>query len=110
MDYQSEVSGTFRFNVLEPNNHIESTILSPDLLVSAADLTSRKLLKSIHQILLLRLSHTEFVCLKTLILYRPGELKRATFYQYSEWAVGVAYSIYVLCTRRTRSTTSTDFW
>lgn len=50
-----------------------------DLLMSAADLTSRKLLKSIHQILLLRLTHTEFVCLKTLILFRPGELKNATY-------------------------------
>lgn len=49
--------------------------MSIDLLMSAADLTSRKLLKAIHQILLLRLSHTEFVCLKTLILFRPGELK-----------------------------------
>lgn len=77
MDYPSEVNDIqklkFISNFVIMSQYNENVNVSVDLLVSAADLTSRKLLKSIHQILLLRLSHTEFVCLKTLILFRPGE-------------------------------------
>lgn len=42
--------------------------------MSATDSTIQRLHKAIQQILLLRLNHTEIACLKTLTLFRHGEL------------------------------------
>lgn len=44
-----------------------------DLSIPSNEQAIHKLYKAIHQILLLRLNHTEIACLKTLILFRPGE-------------------------------------
>lgn len=44
------------------------------LITSNDTQTTRKLHRAIHQILLLRLTHTEIACLKTLTLFRPGKL------------------------------------
>lgn len=45
-----------------------------DLTMSANDSTIQRLHKAIQQILLLRLNHTEIACLKTLTLFRHGEV------------------------------------
>lgn len=44
-----------------------------DLIIPSSETAIHKLYKAIHQILLLRLNHTEIACLKTLILFRPGK-------------------------------------
>lgn len=44
-----------------------------DLPMPSNEMAIHKLYKAIHQIALLRLNHTEIACLKTLILFRPGE-------------------------------------
>lgn len=44
-----------------------------DLTIPSNEPAIHKLYKAIHQILLLRLNHTEIACLKTLILFRPGK-------------------------------------
>lgn len=43
-----------------------------DLAIPSTDSAIHRLYKAIHQILLLRLNHTEIACLKTLTLFRPG--------------------------------------
>ncbi|XP_031621658.1 retinoic acid receptor RXR-alpha-B-like [Contarinia nasturtii] len=42
-----------------------------NLMIPSNEMVIHKLYKAIHQILLLRLNHTEIACLKTLILFRP---------------------------------------
>lgn len=51
-----------------------------DLTIPSNEQAIHKLYKAIHQILLLRLNHTEIACLKTLILFRPGECLAEIFY------------------------------
>lgn len=58
-----------------------------------------KLYKAIHQILLLRLNQTETACLKTLILFRPGEYGLYLFLLLLLNAVGGAYFHAVAPTR-----------
>lgn len=101
-EWQFKLNSDYANQIPLTRHNIYPLFLSIDLLKSAADLTSRKLLKSIHQILLLRLSHTEFVCLKTLILYRPGEfLEHEARYLFisvpkGRWAWPIL-SVFTLC-------------
>lgn len=52
-----------------------------------------KLYKAIHQLMLLRLNTTETACLKTLILFRPGEYS-------SSFSVEIAFFLFVERKRR----------
>lgn len=53
-----------------------------DLTIPSNEQAIHKLYKAIHQILLLRLNHTEIACLKTLILFRPGECFLSEIFQF----------------------------
>lgn len=62
-----------------------------DLVIPSNEAAIHKLYKAIHQILLLRLSHTEIACLKTLILFRPGKFRVVLFIiikTYTAWMGG----------------------
>lgn len=54
-------------------------LMALDLVIPSNEAAIHKLYKAIHQILLLRLSHTEIACLKTLILFRPGKWRVVLF-------------------------------